>query len=124
MRGLKLAVPANYLDNSDSRAGGERDVLTLSALLPDMPTVSEAGVPGYEATQWYGVLAPAGVPKPIVAKLNAEMVKAIKGADVRDKLAAEAAEPVGNTPEEFGAFIRKEIARWAPVVKASGARPE
>jgi len=70
------------------------------------------------------VLAPAGVPKPIVAKLNAEMVKGIKGADVRDKLAAEAAEPVGNTPEEFGAFIRKEIARWAPVVKASGARPE
>jgi len=93
-------------------------------LLPELPTIAEAGVPGYEATQWYGVLAPAGVPKPIVAKLNAEMVKAIKGADVRDKLAAEAAEPVGNTPEEFGAFIRKEIARWAPVVKASGARPE
>ena len=93
-------------------------------LLPELPTIAEAGVPGYEATQWYGVLAPAGVPKPIVAKLNAEMVKAIKGADVREKLAAEAAEPVGNTPEEFGAFIKKEIARWAPVVKASGARPE
>ena len=93
-------------------------------LLPELPTIAEAGVPGYEATQWYGVLAPAGVPKPIVAKLNAEMVKAIKGADVREKLAAEAAEPVGNTPEEFSAFIKKEIARWAPVVKASGARPE
>jgi tripartite-type tricarboxylate transporter receptor subunit TctC len=93
-------------------------------LLPDLPTISEAGVPGYEATQWYGVLAPAGTPKPIVAKLNAEMAKAIKGPDVREKLAADAAEPVGNSPEEFGAFIKKEIARWAPVIKASGARPE
>jgi tripartite-type tricarboxylate transporter receptor subunit TctC len=93
-------------------------------LLPDLPTISEAGVPGYEATQWYGVLSPAGTPKPIVAKLNAEMAKAIKGPDVREKLAADAAEPVGNSPEEFGAFIKKEIARWAPVIKASGARPE
>lgn len=93
-------------------------------LLPDLPTIAEAGVPGYEATQWYGVLAPAGTPKPIVAKLNAEMAKAIKGPDVREKLAADAAEPVGNSPDEFGAFIKKEIARWAPVVKASGARPE
>ncbi len=93
-------------------------------LLPELPTIAEAGVPGYEATQWYGVLAPAGTPKPIVAKLNAEMAKAIKGPDVREKLAADAAEPVGNAPEEFGAFIKKEIARWAPVVKASGARPE
>jgi tripartite-type tricarboxylate transporter receptor subunit TctC len=94
------------------------------ALLPDLPTIAEAGVPGYEATQWYGVLTPAGTPKPIVAKLNAEMAKAIKGPDVREKLAADAAEPVGNSPDEFGAFIKKEIARWAPVVKASGARPE
>ena len=94
------------------------------ALLPDLPTIAEAGVPGYEATQWYGVLAPAGTPRPIVDKLNAEMAKAIKGPDVREKLAADAAEPVGNSPEEFGAFIKKEIARWAPVVKASGARPE
>ena len=70
------------------------------------------------------MLAPAGTPKPIVAKLNAEMAKAIKGPDVREKLAADAAEPVGNSPEEFGAFIKKEIARWAPVIKASGARPE
>ena len=93
-------------------------------LLPDLPTIAEAGVPGYEATQWYGVLAPARTPQPIVAKLNAEMARAIKGPDVREKLAADAAEPVGNSPEEFGAFIKKEIARWAPVVKASGARPE
>ena len=93
-------------------------------LLPELPTIAEAGVPGYEATQWYGVLVPAGTPKPVVAKLNAEMAKAIQGKDVREKLAADAAEPVGNSPEEFGAFIKKEIARWAPVVKASGARPQ
>jgi tripartite-type tricarboxylate transporter receptor subunit TctC len=93
-------------------------------LLPDLPTIAEAGVPGYEATQWYGVLAPAGTPRPVINKLNSEIVKAIHGADVREKLAADAAEPVGNTPEEFGAFIKKEIARWAPVVKASGAKPD
>lgn len=92
-------------------------------LLPELPTIAEAGVPGYEATQWYGVLVPAGTPKPVVAKLNAEMAKAIHGKDVREKLAADAAEPVGNSPEEFGAFIKKEIARWAPVVRASGAHP-
>jgi tripartite-type tricarboxylate transporter receptor subunit TctC len=93
-------------------------------LLPELPTISEAGVPGYEATQWYGVLAPAGIPKPILTRLNAEIVKAVKGQDIIDRLATEAAEPVGNTPEEFGAFIKKEIARWAPVVKASGAKPD
>lgn len=94
------------------------------ALLPELPTIAEAGVPGYEATQWYGVLAPARTPRPIVMKLNAEMAKAIHGPDVKAKLAADAAEPVGNSPEEFGEFIKKEIARWAPVVKASGAKPE
>ncbi|HWI14799.1 MAG TPA: tripartite tricarboxylate transporter substrate binding protein [Burkholderiales bacterium] len=113
----------NFVKSGKLRALGVATSRRL-ALLPDLPTIAEAGVPGYEATQWYGVLAPAGTPKPIVTKLNAEMAKAIKGPDVREKLAADAAEPVGNSPEEFGAFIKKEIARWAPVVKASGARPE
>jgi tripartite-type tricarboxylate transporter receptor subunit TctC len=94
------------------------------ALFPELPTIAEAGVPGYEATQWYGVLVPAGTPRAIVMKLNAEIVAAIRGKDVRDRLATEAAEPVGNSPEEFHAFIKKEIARWAPVIKASGARPD
>jgi len=113
----------NFVKTGKLRALGVATSKRL-ALLPDLPTIAEAGVPGYEATQWYGVLAPAGTPRPIVARLNAEMAKAIKGPDVREKLAADAAEPVGNSPEEFGAFIKKEIARWAPVVKASGARPE
>jgi tripartite-type tricarboxylate transporter receptor subunit TctC len=94
------------------------------ALMPELPTIAEAGVPGYEATQWYGVLAPAATPREIVMKLNAEMIKALARPDVRDKLAADGAIPVGDTPEEFGAHIKAEIARWAPVVRASGARPE
>ncbi len=93
-------------------------------LFPQLPTIAESGVPGYDATQWYGVLAPAGTPRDIVMKLNAEMKKALALPDVREKLAADGTVPVGNTPEEFGAHIKAEIARWAPVVKASGATPE
>jgi tripartite-type tricarboxylate transporter receptor subunit TctC len=94
------------------------------AVLPDIPTVAESGVPGFEATQWYGILAPAATPRDIVLKLNAEMVKALRQPEVRERLAADATVPVGDTPEEFAAHIKTEIARWAPVVKASGARPE
>ncbi|MDB5811967.1 MAG: Tripartite tricarboxylate transporter family receptor [Betaproteobacteria bacterium] len=94
------------------------------AVMPDVPTVAEAGVPGYEATQWYGILAPAATPRDIVMKLNAEMVRALRMQDVKERLAGDGVIPVGNTPEEFGAHIKSEITRWAPVVKASGARPE
>jgi tripartite-type tricarboxylate transporter receptor subunit TctC len=93
-------------------------------VLPDIPTVAESGVPGYEATQWYGILAPAATPRDIVTKLNAEMVKFLRQPDTRERLAADGTVPVGDTPEEFSAHIKREIARWAPVVKASGARPE
>jgi tripartite-type tricarboxylate transporter receptor subunit TctC len=93
-------------------------------LFPDLPTIAEAGVAGYEATQWYGVLAPAGTPRPVVDKLHGALVKALQGADVKERLASEAGIPVGNSPEEFHAYIQKEIARWAPVIRASGAKPE
>jgi tripartite-type tricarboxylate transporter receptor subunit TctC len=94
------------------------------AVAPDVPTISEAGVAGYEVTQWYGILAPAATPRDIVLKLNAEMVRALRQPEVRERLAADGTVPVGNTPEEFGAHIKAEIAHWAPVVRASGARPE
>lgn len=93
-------------------------------VLPDVPTITESGVPNYVADQWYGILAPAATPRDIVMKLNTEMVKALRSADVRERLSGDGVLPVGNTPEEFAAHIKAEIARWAPVVKASGATPE
>ncbi len=101
-------------------------VATLKRLpiMPDIPTINESGVPGYDANQWYGVLAPAATPRDIVAKLNADIVKVLARPDVKERLAADGAEPVANTPEQFAAHIKSEIARWAPVVKASGAKPD
>ncbi len=94
------------------------------SVLPELPTVAEAGVPGYEATLWFGVLAPAGVPTPIVNRLHGALMKALQSQDMKDRLTAEGAEPVGNTPQEFQAFIKSEIERWAVVVKASGMKAE
>jgi tripartite-type tricarboxylate transporter receptor subunit TctC len=93
-------------------------------ILPDVPTINESGAPGYDANQWYGVLTPAATPRDIVAKLHADIVKVMARADVKERLAADGAEPVANTPEQFAAHIKSEIARWAPVVKASGAKPD
>jgi tripartite-type tricarboxylate transporter receptor subunit TctC len=89
--------------------------------LPDVPTIAEAGVPGYEATSWFGMFAPAATPAPVVAKLNAALVKVLADADVKKKLAEQGAEPYSEKPEQFAEFIRKESAKWAQVVKAAGA---
>jgi tripartite-type tricarboxylate transporter receptor subunit TctC len=88
-----------------------------SPALPDVPTVAESGVPGYETGSWYGVVAPAGTPKPIVGRLAQEIAAISKSPEVNHRLVEDAAIPVGSTPEEFGAFIRKELARWAKVVQ-------
>jgi tripartite-type tricarboxylate transporter receptor subunit TctC len=93
-----------------------------TAVMPEVPTVAEAGVPGFEMVQWFGVLAPAATPKPVIGKLHAEMVKALRLADVKQRFHQLGAEPVGNTPEEFGALIRSEISKWAKVVKTAGIR--
>ncbi|SMP76319.1 Tripartite-type tricarboxylate transporter, receptor component TctC [Noviherbaspirillum suwonense] len=90
--------------------------------LPDVPTVAEAGLPGYEATAWYGVVAPAGTPKEIIQKLNAASLKAINSHEVSERLAASGASAAPGTPEEFMAFIRSEIPRWEQVVKQAGAK--
>jgi tripartite-type tricarboxylate transporter receptor subunit TctC len=95
---------------------------TRSAALPDLPTVAEAGVPGYEASTWNGIVAPAGVPKTIVTTLNAEINKALDTPTVRQRFAAIGAEPTITTPDQFREFIRRENAKWAQVIKRSGAR--
>jgi len=95
-----------------------------SPAVPDLPTLSEAGLPDYEATAWYGILAPAGTPREIVAKLNAEISGGLRHPEVADRLLAEGAEPGGSTPEQFAAFIRAETTRWAAVIKATGVKPQ
>ncbi len=93
-----------------------------SALTPDVPTVAEAGVPGYEATIWLGVMAPAGTPKPVVDKLNAEINKVIARPDVKDAWAKQGAVPMAMTPAAFDAYLRADIEKWAKVVAQSGIK--
>jgi tripartite-type tricarboxylate transporter receptor subunit TctC len=95
-----------------------------SSVLPDIPTVAEAAVPGYEATIWLGIMAPAGTPKPIVDKLNAEIQKALAKPELREQWAQQGAVPMVMTPAEFDAYIRKDIEKWAQVVKAAGIKAE
>jgi tripartite-type tricarboxylate transporter receptor subunit TctC len=95
-----------------------------SPALPDVPTIAESGFPKFEATAWYGVHAPAKTPKPIVNRLNAEFVKALKMPDVKERLNALGFELVGSTPEYYGSYIKSEIRKWEKVVKASGAKPD
>lgn len=98
--------------------------LTRSPAVPDLPTIDEAGVKGFEAASWFGLLAPAGTPKEIVAKVQADIAKAMKTTDLTEKMAQQGAVAVGNTPDEFAAYIRQELAKWEKVVKASGAKAD
>jgi len=93
-----------------------------SAIAPDVPTLAESGLAGYEVGSWQGVFAPAGTPPDIVKRLNAEMVKIINMPDVKDKLAGLGAEPVGNSSEEFGSLVKAEVVKWGDVVRKSGAK--
>lgn len=91
---------------------------------PELPTMMEAGVPGYEVTQWYGMLAPAKVPPEIVGRLNKEIARILHEPDVAKRLAADGAEAVGNTPEEFGAHIRSEIAKYGKIIQKIGLKAD
>jgi tripartite-type tricarboxylate transporter receptor subunit TctC len=95
-----------------------------SALLPDVPTVAESGVRGYEVTGWYGVFVPAATPRTIVSQLHREIVRILKVPAVSERFSAEGAELVGNTPAQFAGYIKSEIAKWSEVVKISGARED
>ena len=95
---------------------------TRAAALPDVPTMVEAGVPGFEASSWFGVLAPAGTPREVVARINAEVAKWLATPDAREKMSAQGAIAAGGTPEDFARHIGAETAKWAKVVKDSGAK--
>ncbi len=93
-----------------------------SPIAPNVPTVAESGLPGFEALQWFGIFTPAGTSKEIVAKLQGDIVKILRLPDVRERMSALGADVVGNTPEQFAAFQKADAAKWAKVVKASGAK--
>ena len=95
-----------------------------SAIAPEIPTVAEAGVPGYDANAWFGLFAPAAVPKDIITRLNAEVIRGLQTADMRERLRALGATPGSGTPEQFAAFFRNEVAKWAKVVKSAGVRAD
>ena len=107
------------------RSGKLRPIAVTTAKrspeLPDVPTIAEAGVPGYEATSWFGMFAPAGTPKPVLDKLHAALIKVLNQADVKKKIAEQGGDVVAETPAQFAAFIKAESVKWGKVVKESGA---
>jgi tripartite-type tricarboxylate transporter receptor subunit TctC len=111
-------------------AGGGTDIVARavgakrSSLLPDLPTIAEAGVPGYEASGWFGMLAPAGTSREIVRRLNGEIVSALASEDIRARLAGLGGEVAGGTPEQFGDHLRREIGKWSNIIRTLGLRPE
>ena len=111
-----------------AQAGRLRALATTGAkrplAAPDLPTMMESGVPGYEATNWFGTAVPAKTPPAIVAKLSQDIGRVLHLPDVRERLLAQGMEPVSNTPEEFSTYVRSEMTKWAKVVKASGAKAE
>jgi tripartite-type tricarboxylate transporter receptor subunit TctC len=129
MAGQVSSLIAGLLTTKPQVDAGTLRGLAVSGLkrvenLPNIPTVAEAGVTNYEALQWYGLLAPAGTPAAIVARLYAETAKAVRTAEMKDRLAADGAEPVGNTPQEFTAHIKEEMEKWAAVARAAKIEPQ
>jgi len=90
--------------------------------MPNLPTIAESGLPGYEASAWYALFAPARTPKPIVEKMQAEVARILKLPDVRERLGFETIQPVGSSSAEFAEFLKREIAKWGAIVKESGAK--
>ena len=95
-----------------------------ASALPDVPAISEAGLPGYEVSGWYGVIGPAGIPKPLVARINQEINDILRAPEMRERLLREGAEPRTGTPEEFGAAMANDLQKWAKVVKSAGIKPQ
>ena len=125
---LQLAMDNIPVYLPQARAGKIRALAVSSAqrvsAAPDLPTVAEAGVPGFEALSWFGLLAPAKTPPAVVTRLAAETQRIMKLPDVRDRITGLGAQPVGGTPREFGAFIHSEIAKWQKVIRDAGVKVE
>ncbi len=125
---IQVMFPTILAVTGQIKSGGMRAIAVTSArrssALPDLPTVSESGVPGFEAASWNGIMAPGATPPAIIARLNRDMVQVIKSPEVRDMLAADGAEPMGNTAEEFGRHVRNEIQKWTKVIAAAGIKPD
>jgi tripartite-type tricarboxylate transporter receptor subunit TctC len=118
---MSLVVP--HVRNGKLRALGI-STASRSRALPDIPTIAEAGVPGYEAVQWSVLLAPAGTPREIIAKLHKEIVSILRAPETMERLAGDSAEVVASSPEEAAAFVKAETVKWARVAKAAGIQPE
>lgn len=117
-------LPALPLINATKLRALGVTTATRSAMLPNLPTIAESGVPGYQAATWYGILAPAGTSKAIIARLQTEIAKVLQAAEVRERLLAQGADPSSNTPEQFGSFIKSEMVKWAAVINKTGAKPD
>jgi tripartite-type tricarboxylate transporter receptor subunit TctC len=120
---IGIPVPAPHI-----KAGRLRALAVLakerSPILPDVPTAAEAGLPDFDVTTWYGILAPAGTPRPIITRLNGELVKIMRSQEMKERLATLATDPLTSTPEEFGAYIKREIAKWGDVIRKAGLKAE
>ena len=129
LAGQVLVMAPNLLTALPHIKSGKLRALAVTSAkrtqaLPEVPTVAESGLAGYDSTQWYGVLAPAGTPREIVTRLHDAIVRALRDAEVGKRLAADGAEPVGSSPEEFAAFIKSESEKWAKVATAAGIKAE
>jgi len=125
---VQVSFPTILAGLTHAKTGRLRALATTGAsrapAAPDLPTVAEAGVPGYAATNWFGIAVPAKTPPAIVSRLSQEIGRVLRLPDVRERLLTQGMEPVSNTPDGFSKYVQSEIAKWAGVVKASGAKPE
>jgi tripartite-type tricarboxylate transporter receptor subunit TctC len=123
-----VGFPATSSVLPQTRAGKLRAIAVTtpkrSSIAPDIPTIAESGVPGYDVTSWYGLMVPAGTPKDIVARLHAATATALGQAEVKERFAATDLEPAGSAPEQFGAYVRDEVAKWGKIIRASGMKAE
>ena len=120
---IGVPVPAPHI-----KAGRLRGLAVLgrerSPLIPEVPTAAEAGLPDFDVTTWYGVLAPAGTPRPIIQRLNTELTKMMRAPDIKERLAGMGTDPLTSTPEELGAYIKQEMARWGDVIRKANLHAE